>query len=93
MFLGTIEHMFIQWHLKGLAKKEPVMDFLDPLIEAMMDGIRAKTQESGLVLRLNIDDAKLLNQMIQSQEEMENREYGVSRKSTKKDKHLSKKKE
>ncbi len=93
MFLGTIEHMFIQWHLKGLSKKEPIMDFLDPLMEAIFDGIRMKNQESGLVLRLNIDDARLLNQMIQSKEETEKREYGVSRKSTKNDKHLSKKKE
>jgi TetR/AcrR family fatty acid metabolism transcriptional regulator len=93
MFLGSIEHMFIQWHLKGLSKKEPIMDFLDPLMEAILDGIRMKSQESGLVLRLNIDDARLLNQMVQSKEEMDKREYGVSRKSAKKDKQLSKKKE
>ncbi len=93
MFLGTIEHMFIQWHLKGLSKKEPVMDFLDPLIDNILDGIREKDQESGLVLRLNIDDARLLNEMMQAKEKKEKREYGVSRKSAKQDKHLNKKKE
>ncbi len=93
MFLGTIEHMFIQWHLQGLSRKEPIMDFLDLLMENILVGIREKDRESGFILRLNIEDARLLNEMMQKKEKLEKRESGVSRKNAGKDKHLKKKKE
>jgi hypothetical protein len=82
MFLGTIEHMFIQWHLQGSAKKKPIMDFLDSYLEIILKGIREKDRESGLVLRLNIEDARILNEMVQTKTKIEKKESGVSRKNT-----------
>jgi TetR/AcrR family transcriptional regulator, fatty acid metabolism regulator protein len=80
MFLGTIEHMFIQWHLQESSRKEGIMDFLDPFLELILDGIRTKNQESALVLRLNMDDARLLNQLMQAKEKKGKKESGVSKK-------------
>jgi TetR/AcrR family transcriptional regulator, fatty acid metabolism regulator protein len=80
ILLGTIEHIFIQWHLQGSSKKEGVMDFLDPFMEIILEGIREKGRESGLILKLNMEDARLLKEMMQAKEKMEKRESRVPRK-------------
>jgi TetR/AcrR family transcriptional regulator, fatty acid metabolism regulator protein len=38
MILGTIEHVFFRWHLKG--RKDDVADFIDPMLDIIMGGIR-----------------------------------------------------
>ena len=86
--LGTIEHIFIQWHLQESSTKAPIMDFLDPLMENMLEGIREKDQESGMSLRLNIEDVRLLNEMMQAKEKKGKKESGVSRKNAGQDKQI-----
>jgi TetR/AcrR family transcriptional regulator, fatty acid metabolism regulator protein len=38
MILGTIEHVFFRWHLKG--RKEEVADFIDPMMDIITGGIK-----------------------------------------------------
>ncbi len=40
MILGTIEHIFFRWHLKGRGGE--LADFVDPMLEMIMGGIRRK---------------------------------------------------
>jgi TetR/AcrR family fatty acid metabolism transcriptional regulator len=53
ILLGTIEHLFIHWHMQGRPKDKPgIPDLLDPFIEIVLEGLRAKKSESGLMLKL-----------------------------------------
>jgi AcrR family transcriptional regulator len=53
MLMGTIEHLFIHWHMQGMPKQEKsIMEMLDPFIEIVLDGIRAKNQEPHFTLYL-----------------------------------------
>ena len=66
MFMGTIEHLFIHWHMQGKPKRKPgIADMLDPLLETVFDGIRAKKEDSGTMLYLKLDDASLLEKIVQ----------------------------
>ena len=66
MFMGTIEHLFIHWHMQGKPKRKPgIADMLDPLLETVFDGIRAKKEDSGTTLYLKLDDASLLEKIVQ----------------------------
>ena len=66
MFMGTIEHLFIHWHMQGKPKRNPgIADMLDPLLETVFDGIRAKKEDSGTTLYLKLDDASLLEKIVQ----------------------------
>ena len=38
MILGTIEHYFFRWHLKG--RKEEMNDFIEPMLDVIVSGIR-----------------------------------------------------
>jgi TetR/AcrR family transcriptional regulator, fatty acid metabolism regulator protein len=38
MILGTIEHVFFSWHLKG--RKEELANFSDPMLDVIFDGIK-----------------------------------------------------
>jgi TetR/AcrR family fatty acid metabolism transcriptional regulator len=69
MLLGTIEHLFIHWHMQGMpGKKTSILDMLDPFIEIVLDGIRADTTEQGLTLYLKRDDARALGELLQAKE-------------------------
>lgn len=69
MLMGTIEHLFIHWHMQGMPKREKsMMDMLDPFMEIVLSGIRARKQESGLTLHLKFEDAQTLGQLILDQE-------------------------
>jgi len=50
MILGTIEHYFFRWHLKG--RKEEVADFIDPMLEIIMGGIRKESEP--LTYQINV---------------------------------------
>jgi TetR/AcrR family fatty acid metabolism transcriptional regulator len=66
MFMGTVEHLFIHWHMQGMPKRKPsIADMLDPLIEIVFDGIRAKNEDLGTKLYLNLADANLLEKLFQ----------------------------
>ena len=67
MLLGTIEHLFIHWHMQGMPKrKKSIMEMLDPFIEIVLDGIRAEKQERGVTLYLKREDARALGELFQA---------------------------
>jgi len=69
MLLGTIEHLFIHWHMQGMPKrKKSIMEMLDPFIEIVLSGIRADKAEHGLTLYLKREDARALGELIQAKE-------------------------
>ena len=69
MLMGAIEHLFIHWHMQGMPKqKTTIADMLDPLIEIVFDGIRARKEESGTTLYLKLEDANTLGKILQKKE-------------------------
>jgi len=67
MLMGSIEHLFIHWHMQGMPKREKsMMDMLDPFLEIVLSGIRAKKEPQGLTLHLNLEDARALGQLLQT---------------------------
>lgn len=45
MLLGTVEHLFIQRHMRGApAKDGDIMALLDPFLDMVFDGVRAKKE-------------------------------------------------
>jgi len=69
MLMGAIEHMFIHWHMQGMPKRKPgIADMLDPLLDIVFEGIRAKKDDSGTTLYLKLDDANLLGKLLQKKD-------------------------
>ena len=69
MLMGTIEHLFIHWHMQGMPKrKTSIMDMLDPFIEIILDGIRARKEESCPTLYLKLEDANAFGKLFQKKE-------------------------
>jgi TetR/AcrR family fatty acid metabolism transcriptional regulator len=69
MLLGTIEHLFIHWHMQGMPQRETsILEMLDPLIEMVLDGIRAAKAEQGFTLYLKHEDARALGELLRSKE-------------------------
>ncbi len=66
MLMGTIEHLFIQWHMQGRPKTEKsLIDMLDPFIEIVLDGIRAKKEEPHFTLYLRNEDARAMARLLE----------------------------
>jgi TetR/AcrR family transcriptional regulator, fatty acid metabolism regulator protein len=66
MFMGTVEHLFIHWHMQGMPKRKPsIADMLDPLIEIVFDGIRARNEDLGTKLYLKLEDVNVLEKLLQ----------------------------
>ena len=64
MLMGTIEHLFIHWHMQGMPKKKTsIMDMLDPFIEIILDGIRTKEENAGLTLYLKPEAARVFGEI------------------------------
>ncbi len=69
LFMGAIEHMFIHWHMQGMPKRKPsIVDMLDPLLEIVFDGIRAKKESSGTTLYLKLEDTDILEKIIKKKD-------------------------
>jgi TetR/AcrR family transcriptional regulator, fatty acid metabolism regulator protein len=69
MLMGTVEHLFIHWHMQGMPKREKnIIDMLDPFLEIVLSGIRAKREETGLTLHLKMEDADILGKFLQQKE-------------------------
>ena len=69
MLLGTIEHLFIHWHMQGMPKREKnILDMLDPFVEIVLSGIRARREETGVTLHLKLEDANALGQLLKRKE-------------------------
>jgi len=79
MLLGTIEHLFIQKHLQEESAKESnIMNLLDPFMDIVLDGIRVKKEEAGLTLRLNLNDAQTLRDILRQAGETEKNDAEIS---------------
>ena len=69
ILMGTIEHLFIHWHMQGMPKRKPgIADMLDPLLETIFDGIRARKEDSGTTLYLKLEDAGILEKMMKKKD-------------------------
>ncbi len=67
MLMGAIEHLFIHWHMQGMpAREKSMMDMLDPFLEIIFSGIRAKKEEQGFTLTLKLEDAQALGKLLQT---------------------------
>jgi AcrR family transcriptional regulator len=67
LLMGTIEHLFIHWHMQGMPKgKKTIMDNLDSFLEIVLCGIRTKKEESGLTLHLKMEDTEALYNLLQN---------------------------
>ncbi len=67
MLMGAIEHLFIHWHMQGMPKRDKtIMDMLDPFLEIVFNGIRAKKEQQGLTIHLNLQDARNLGEILQN---------------------------
>ena len=76
MLMGTIEHLFIHWHMQGMPKrKTSIIDMLDPFIEIILDGIRAKKEEAGTTLYLKLADANAFGKLFQKKDIENTRGY------------------
>jgi TetR/AcrR family fatty acid metabolism transcriptional regulator len=79
MLMGTIEHLFIHWHMQGMPKREKgIMDMLDPFLEIVLNGIRAKKEQQGLTLHLNLEDTRALGRLLQTDQAMKLPESSAS---------------
>ncbi|MFO7568738.1 MAG: TetR/AcrR family transcriptional regulator [Smithellaceae bacterium] len=68
MLMGTVEHLFIHWHMQGMPKREKsMMDMLDHFLEIVLCGIRAKKEEQGLTLHLKLEDVRELGRLLQTE--------------------------
>lgn len=66
MLMGTIEHLFIYWHMQGMPKREKtIMEMLDSFLGIVLSGIRARKDQQGLTLHLNLEDSRALGQILQ----------------------------
>jgi len=52
MLLGTIEHIFFRWHLKG--RKQELENFVDPLMEVIMGGIRREKRPEAYQINIQL---------------------------------------
>ena len=69
LLMGTIEHLFIHWHMQGMPRQEKsIMDMLDPFLEIVLNGIRARKEETGLTLHVKLEDASALGQFLREKE-------------------------
>ena len=69
MLMGTIEHLFIHWHMQGMPKKEKdIMSMFDPFLEIVMNGIRARKEETALTLHLIVEDVNALEETTRKKE-------------------------
>ena len=57
MLLGTIEHLCVRWHLLGVPNQ--IVDYVDPIINLIMDGMRHRDAGENLSIQLSIVGGKL----------------------------------
>jgi TetR/AcrR family fatty acid metabolism transcriptional regulator len=84
MLMGTVEHLFNHWHMQGMPKRDQsLLDLLDPFLEMVFSGIRAKKEDAQVTVRLKLEDAKLLGRIFQNQQNHQNAQTAKKSKSIK----------
>jgi TetR/AcrR family transcriptional regulator, fatty acid metabolism regulator protein len=77
MLLGTIEHLFIRWHMEGRPERTPSnVELLDGIIDTVLNGIRAERREAGLTLRLDMGKAAQLGELLLGAQRAEQEKRG-----------------
>lgn len=67
ILMGAIEHLFIHWHMQGMPKRDKsIIDLLDPFLEVVFNGIRARIDHQGITLHLQLEDARALGRLLQT---------------------------
>ena len=56
MVLGTIEHIFFRWHL--LERNEELPDFVDPLTEVLISGIKKPDDSRAIQVSINLEEGE-----------------------------------
>lgn len=65
LLLGAVEHIFIHWHMLGKpAEKSDLTRYLDPIMEIVFEGIRARREDSEVNLKLSLKDLQTLRHVI-----------------------------
>ena len=78
MLMGTIEHLFIHWHMQGMPKREKsIMDMLDPFLEIVLSGIRARREETGLDSSSATGRRRALGKLLQAKERLKKEPEGA----------------
>ena len=57
MILGTLEHVFFRWHLKG--RRGEVADFVEPMLEIITRGIKEQEETKPVQIFINMADGAL----------------------------------
>ena len=67
MLMGTIEHLFVRWHMQGMPNgDQSIVDMLDPFLDIVFSGIRAKNEEKSITLCLKLEDVRALERLWQT---------------------------
>ena len=56
MILGTIEHFFFRWHLRG--RKDELTDFIDPMLGVIIGGIKKEEEPRSYQINITLPTAK-----------------------------------
>ena len=52
MILGTIEHVFFRWHLRG--RKDELRDFVEPMLDMLFEGIRSEPEPCAYQINITL---------------------------------------
>ncbi|NPV58701.1 MAG: helix-turn-helix transcriptional regulator [Actinobacteria bacterium] len=55
MILGTIEHVFFRWHLRG--RKDELRDFVEPMLDMLFEGIRSEPEPRAYQINITLPPA------------------------------------
>ncbi|MBC7230952.1 MAG: TetR/AcrR family transcriptional regulator [Actinobacteria bacterium] len=55
MILGTIEHVFFRWHLRG--RKDGLADFVEPMLDMLFEGIRSEPEPRSYHINITLPPA------------------------------------
>jgi len=55
MILGTIEHFFFRWHLRG--RKDELTDFIDPMLGVIIGGIKKEEEPRSYQINITLPPA------------------------------------
>ncbi len=61
ILLGATEHLFIHWLMQGMPpSKSNMMDYLDSVLDTVLNGIRTEKEEPDVLFRMRLEDARRL---------------------------------
>ena len=73
ILMGTMEHVFIHWHMQGRPPDANIMEMVDQFIEIVLKGIRAEKEDTGITIQLKLENAQGLRDLLHLQENLKNK--------------------